>query len=125
MQRRDFTSASRHLMQASHNRTDAYFGFAVRELMLKIAFESEDPSVDACIDMFRKHLERHQRQIGEQALLFKKFLDYFRLLERARHDRAALEVLLGRLLEEEKFPARKWLLAMARQCLGRHAPRAV
>ncbi len=115
--RGDLKKACQHLALASHNKQDVYFGFFVKKLLLRIGYESSDPFLESYIDAYRKHLERHRKKIGENAQLLDKFFSHYRMLERARWDKKGMEILLNRLIEEENFPDRDWLIAMARKNL--------
>lgn len=112
---KDYITASKHLSAASHNRSDVYFGFSVKKLLLKIGFESNDSPLilESYMNAYRKHLERYRSKIGESASILEKFVKYFRYLEKARFDASEMEILLNSLIEEENFSDRDWLIKMA------------
>jgi len=118
-QQKEYTKACRHLAMASHNKTDVYFSFTVKKLLLKIGFESEDIFLLLpFIESYKKHLQRYRNKIGENAPILEKFFRYFRYLVNA--DREKTEILLSRLLAEENFADKDWLISMASRKLRRH-----
>ncbi|HXH19573.1 MAG TPA: hypothetical protein VNJ07_10875 [Chitinophagales bacterium] len=113
----EFTKASHHLAVASHNKNDVYFGFAVKKLLLKIGYESNDFALDSYLEMYKKHLYRYRNKIGENAPLLEKFYRYFRLLAKS-DDADDMEILLSKLLAEENFADKDWLITMTSKKLN-------
>ncbi len=115
--RKDYINASKHLSTASHNRSDVYFGFSVKKLLLKIGFESNDSPIvlESYMSAYRKHLERYRNKIGENAAILEKFAKYFRYLEKARWNPEEMEILLNTLSEEDNFSDKDWLVEMAKK----------
>lgn len=121
--KKDFEGASRHLSSACHNKSDIYFGFSVKKLLLKIGFESnESPAIiESYMDAYRKHMERYRHKMGSNSVLLEKFFKYFRYLEKARDDSREMEIFLNRLKEEENFADKDWLMNMAQLRLKKPA----
>jgi hypothetical protein len=120
--KKNYLEASQHLSIASHNKNDVYFGFSVKKLLLKIGFESDNMALDPYMDAYRKHLERYRSKIGENAAILEKFFKYFKYLEKARWSQKEMELFLNRLLEEENFVDKDWLIEMACARLKRPLP---
>lgn len=110
---REYEKSCKHLAMASHNKNDVYFGFTVKKLLLKIGYESEDIYLLApFIATYRKHLERYRHKIGENAAILERFFKYFRMLVNARGDSEKMEILLNKLLTEDNFADKDWLVKM-------------
>lgn len=119
--KKDFKQASRHLCIASHNKSDVYFGFSVKKLLIKIGFESKDAALESYIEAYRKHLERHRNETGENARLLEKFYKYSHLAEKACWNSEEMKILFGRLSAEENFPDKDWLLRLTNKKLRQPA----
>lgn len=121
--KKDYSAASKYLVEASHNKSDVYFALFIKKLLLKIGFESNESPLllESYMNAYRKHLERYRSKIGENAPLLEKFFKYFRYLEKARWNNREVEVLLNTLNEEENFPERDWLIKMAQNKLKKVA----
>lgn len=112
--KREYSKACRQLALASHNKKDVYFGFAVKKLLLKIGYETDNwELLDSNAEAYKKHLARHRSKIGENAVVLEKFFRYFRMLVNAGEDASKKEILLSRLLAEENFADKDWLVLMA------------
>ncbi len=112
-----YVDASRRLAIASHNKNDIYFGFAVKKLLLKIGYESNDLALESYIESYRKHLERNRKKIGEAAPILEKFYKYFQMLADEDSDSEEMEILLSKLLAEENFADKDWLIRMTNKKL--------
>jgi len=120
--KKEYATASKYLIAASHNKSDVYFALSIKKLLLKIGLEcNESPFVlESHMDAYRKHLERYRNKIGENAPLLEKFFKYYRYLERTRWNSSEMEILLNSLIEEENFPEKEWLIKMTQNRLKKN-----
>ena len=117
--KKNYIDASKHLSAACHNKSDVYFGFSVKKLLLKIGFESNEAPIllESYMNAYRKHLERYRNRIGENAAILEKFFKYYRFLEKARWNSGEMEIILNTLMEEDNFSDRDWLIQIAQSQL--------